>query len=221
MAARSPSPAGRAKPAEKKSTVVAPKGKGKSFGFFGRHGNVYLYIPNLIGAWGHRRRPREHTQRARCVTSRSATPHRDPQSCPDTPAGYLRVAATAGAFAVAFDSPNLMLMLYVLSFICDELVGPLPASALSYLCGPILAPSPDPQPTRVCSPNPGRALRPHVQPDHHFRRCPRHGDGQVQKCIAYVFVLATSVPCPGPPTHAHCNGSLTLADAPLRAGLPS
>lgn len=73
-AARSPSPAGRAaKPVKGKSTVVAPKGKGKSFGFFGRHGNVYLYIPNLIGAMGelHGRRGGENAHRTSSPTPRA------------------------------------------------------------------------------------------------------------------------------------------------------
>ena len=51
-AGASPAPAASPKPAAKRAAAAAPTG------FFSRHGNVYIYVPNLIGALRWDARPR-------------------------------------------------------------------------------------------------------------------------------------------------------------------
>ena len=97
----------------------------ESPGFLGRHGNVFLYVPNLIGtAQGARRPPawplpppppgacRHHTGR-----------HTLPASSPSRPAGYARVLAAVYAFGVALTNPTAAVLAYFASFVCDELDG--------------------------------------------------------------------------------------------------
>lgn len=81
----------------------------KMSGFFSRHSNVYIYVPNLIGKLRHMV---SHRFECELNVSRGL-------GC----AGYARVAAALYAFAVAFTSPFQCVAAYFLSFVCDELDG--------------------------------------------------------------------------------------------------
>jgi hypothetical protein len=78
--------------------------KGPQPGFFGRHNNVYLYVPNLIGATGATRagwvpRPGELTTLLNCC------------------AGYARVVFALYAFAIALVSPEQCFLAYFLRWV--------------------------------------------------------------------------------------------------------
>jgi hypothetical protein len=99
--------------------------------FFGRHGNVYIYIPNLIGAL----RCQQTQARSRGTAASGASGRRrhsclfshllaDPlPSIWRCAAGYARVAAAVFAFGVAQRNPTACCAAYFASFVCDELDG--------------------------------------------------------------------------------------------------
>ena len=106
-AAAAAKPAVAASPAAAKASKAGP-------GFLGRHGNVYLYVPNLIGAPPASRGPflqANHRPR-HPLTVRPSRAR----------AGYARVLLTGAAIVYAQEPPSLSLILYLLAFICDELV---------------------------------------------------------------------------------------------------
>lgn len=130
-------------------------------GFFGRHSNVYVYVPNLIGA-GQLGSATKQCCRCRCPSCRrllrpnadikidslqscAVLPCQDNPGCVPLPAGYARVAAALYAFAVALQHPTAAVLAYVASFVCDELDGrfarklnqcsTLGSGKLSGLCG--------------------------------------------------------------------------------------
>ena len=102
-------------------------------GFFGRHDNVFLYVPNLIGAWSGCSNAFSGPGDGACpalphvVAAAAVGLHRlaPPTPVPAAllPAGYARVAAAVLAFAVALRDPLLTVGAYFASFVCDELDG--------------------------------------------------------------------------------------------------
>lgn len=91
-------------------------------GFFGRHGNVYMYIPNLIGA--------SQSQPLQAAAGPHCRRHNDPPTLSSLSApsllrctGYARVAAAVFAFGVAQRDPAACCAAYFASFVCDELDG--------------------------------------------------------------------------------------------------
>ena len=82
-------------------------------GFFGRHDNIYLYIPNLIGArkagWS-ARVPRQPQELLRRLPSRPACPPQPTAAAPT--AGYARVAFALYAFAIALRDPTQCFLAY-------------------------------------------------------------------------------------------------------------
>ena len=100
--------------------------------FLSRHSNVYVYVPNLIGAWcgagGGSGCAGRHGRwfLAGKPPHSGAVPSSPPAHClPATRpcAGYARVATALYAFAVALHSPGATVLAYFASFVCDELDG--------------------------------------------------------------------------------------------------
>jgi CDP-diacylglycerol--inositol 3-phosphatidyltransferase len=88
-------------------------------GFFQRHSNVYLYIPNLIGV---------HQPLWPLIGVCPAPPSHIVCSISSLMAmfvavGYVRIIAAAYAYAVALTHPTHCLLAYLFSFVCDELDG--------------------------------------------------------------------------------------------------
>lgn len=85
-------------------------------GFFQRHDNVLVYVPNLIGGLDSK------------LCFCSCAPHTvfkfaTPATCHIDAAGYVRVASAFYAFAVASTNPLAFILAYFFSFVCDELDG--------------------------------------------------------------------------------------------------
>ena len=82
-------------------------------GFFQRHSNIYLYIPNLIGALtpaGSGAASGHHY--AGGGERRRAAPSSSPEAALPRCAGYARVAFTLYAFHLAFKHPAACVALY-------------------------------------------------------------------------------------------------------------
>ena len=91
--------------------AVATRGRSadKAPGFLGRHRNVYVYVPNLIGErWAESRR--RWRLQAPLITSHE--PARPPAPPPSP--GYARIAFSLYAFAVALDNPTHCFLAYFL-----------------------------------------------------------------------------------------------------------
>ena len=92
-------------------------------GFFGRHENVFLYVPNLIGALLPLLRALPPPPPAAAATCRTATQPGARPTCTTSSPGYARVAAAIYAFGVALSDPAATVLAYFASFVCDELDG--------------------------------------------------------------------------------------------------
>jgi len=105
-----------------------------------QHDNIYLYVPNLIGAFGSEQRGRRRRRRRRWARAPSRRPmlsrSRRPRltTAPPTPpppppglktksTGYARVALALAAYCVSLRHPARTAALYLASFVCDELDG--------------------------------------------------------------------------------------------------
>lgn len=92
-------------------------------GFFGRHNNVYIYVPNLIG------KNFNHCCCALALRCMRASASRFDHLWSLISmhqllfAGYVRVAFALYAFAISMTSPLQCIVFYFFSFVCDELDG--------------------------------------------------------------------------------------------------
>ncbi len=77
--------------------------------FWGRHGNVYVYIPNLIGTAAFAGAPSTVGVALAHLTSNLASP--------TATVGYARIACSLYAFAVAFSQPLACVGWYFLGWV--------------------------------------------------------------------------------------------------------